>query len=466
MWTAVYSDAEFHDDSSASPAFFVSKKNGELRLVVDYRGLTSQEQPDKFALPLIDTLLDKRSKSKVFSRLDLRNGFYQIRMADGDIFKIAFSRPGGLFERTSMQRIQENSFHLNLTKSSFDAECIEFLGFQISPAGVQPLAANVSSILPMPSTFSSRRAVRRFLATRPVLSIFDRSLPTRITYDASSSGIGAVLMQQHADSWYPTQFLSRTLSKLETNYPVTDKEWLAVIQALTKWRHYLQERFCFRSDHKPLLSLLSKTSTQLQDRPPQVQDKFSLRDDNVYFCKTRLYVPKHPVLRARLIAKHHDSCYAGHLWRYRRTECPSRGFYCPSLSQNVETYAKSCDICIRKKVTRHPVLPTSSPIAAPSRWQTGSLNVLGPLITDSPATPGSNTYILVFVAKLTKMLRLAACPQQLSAGKAATLFIEHAFRHHGLPERLLSCQGPHFTSTFWKHVFCALQTEVIRTTSD
>ena len=72
--------------------------------------------------------------------------------------------------------------------------------------------------------------------------------------------------------------------------------------------------------------------------------------------------------------------------------------------------------------------------------------------------------ILVFMDKLTKMLRLAACPQQLSAEHAAQLFIEHVFRHHGLPQKLISDKGPQFTSNFWKHVFASLQTKVATTT--
>ncbi|KAL8432412.1 hypothetical protein Efla_000189 [Eimeria flavescens] len=178
--------------SWASPVFFVSKKNGELNLVLDYRGLNSQTQPDKFSLPLINVLFDK---------------------------------------------------------------------MQIE-AGVQPVAANVSFILSMPSTFSSRTAVRRFLAganikyflaNSPALSIFNGSLPTRITCDASSFAIGAVLEQQNPDGWHPTLFLSRTLSQPEANYPVIDKEWLAVIYALTKWRHFLQQRSCIRIDYKLLV---------------------------------------------------------------------------------------------------------------------------------------------------------------------------------------------------------------------
>ncbi|KAL8424412.1 hypothetical protein Efla_001014 [Eimeria flavescens] len=135
-----------------------------------------------------------------------------------------------------------------------------------------------------------------------------------------------------------------------------------------------------------------------------------VRDDNVYFCTTRLYIPKHPVLRTRLIAEHCDSSCAGHPGRNRATEFLSCGFCWPSLSQDVKAYVKSCDVCMRNRVTRHSVAPPSSPITAPSRWHTVSLAVLGPFNTNSPATPGGNTCTLVFMDKLTKMLRLASCP--------------------------------------------------------
>ncbi|KAL8429497.1 hypothetical protein Efla_004894 [Eimeria flavescens] len=88
--------------SWASPAFFVSKNDGELQLVVDYSGLNSQAQQDEFPLPILDIIIDKLIKSKVLSRLNLRNGFSQIRTADGDIFKTFYSSPVGFFEWTVM----------------------------------------------------------------------------------------------------------------------------------------------------------------------------------------------------------------------------------------------------------------------------------------------------------------------------------------------------------------------------
>ncbi|KAL8432736.1 hypothetical protein Efla_004405 [Eimeria flavescens] len=130
----------------ASPVFFVSKKNGELRLVVDYRGLTSQAQPDKLPLPLTDVLIDKMSKSKLFSLLDLRIGFTRpLVMSElfkdlqfAQVYKDEIAVHSTTLSshhdhlRQVFRRVQKNAFCLNLSKCSFDAECIDFLGFQIS----------------------------------------------------------------------------------------------------------------------------------------------------------------------------------------------------------------------------------------------------------------------------------------------------------------------------------------------
>ena len=144
---------------------------------------------------------------------------------------------------------------------------------------------------------------------------------------------------------------------------------------------------------------------------PKPAENFSLEDDLVFFEGIWLLIPKHPTLRTRLVAEHHDTAYAGHLGRERTAEFLSRGFYWPSFRQNVRDYVKTCDICMRNKVIKHPPQPPLSSITAPSRWHTVSLDILGPFITNSPSPPQANTCILVFMDKLTKMLRLATCFQ-------------------------------------------------------
>ena len=75
-------------------------------------------------------------------------------------------------------------------------------------------------------------------------------------------GLGAVLEQQYRGNWQPVEFWSRKLKPAETRYSATDKEWLAVVEAIsTHWRHLLEGRPCIlRTDHKPLLGKLTKSS--------------------------------------------------------------------------------------------------------------------------------------------------------------------------------------------------------------
>ncbi|KAI3370531.1 hypothetical protein L3Q82_025288 [Scortum barcoo] len=82
----------------ASPIVIVRKKNGAVRMCIDYRLLNSRTIPDQYTTPCIDDVLDSMTGSKWFSVLDLRSGYYQIAMAEEDKEKTAFICPLGFFQ--------------------------------------------------------------------------------------------------------------------------------------------------------------------------------------------------------------------------------------------------------------------------------------------------------------------------------------------------------------------------------
>jgi len=86
----------------ASPVIFVKKKDGSLRLCVDYRRLNAVTVKDRYPLPRIDSILDRLGGSTIFSKLDLKSGYNQIPIEEADIPKTAFSTNFGLFEFTVM----------------------------------------------------------------------------------------------------------------------------------------------------------------------------------------------------------------------------------------------------------------------------------------------------------------------------------------------------------------------------
>ena len=74
----------------AVPILFTLKKNGELQLCIDYCGLNAIMIKNQYFLPLISELLDRVNSSVIFSKIDLKNTYHQIRIREGDEWKTAF----------------------------------------------------------------------------------------------------------------------------------------------------------------------------------------------------------------------------------------------------------------------------------------------------------------------------------------------------------------------------------------
>ena len=112
-----------------APILFAKKKDGKLRMCIDYRKLNENTVKDSFPLPRIDELLTRLHGAKCFSKLDLRDGYHQLEMAPQDREKTAFTTRYGTYEFLVMP------FGLCNAPSTFQ-RCMNHVFFELLDKGV------------------------------------------------------------------------------------------------------------------------------------------------------------------------------------------------------------------------------------------------------------------------------------------------------------------------------------------
>ncbi|KAG8503369.1 hypothetical protein CXB51_001413 [Gossypium anomalum] len=253
-----------------APVLFVKKKDGSLRLCIDYRQLNKVTIKNKYHLPRIDDLFDQLKCATVFSKINLYFGYYQLRSKDSDVPKTAFRTRYGNYEFLVMPFGLTNALavFMNLMNRIFnpylDRKCefwlreVSFLRHIVSAEGVRVNPNNISAIVNwklLKNMLKSEKDVKfewtdkcqqsfdrlKVLLTEASVLVQSKSGKEFIVYsDASLNGLGCVLMQNGK----VVAYASRQLKPHERNYPTHDLE-LAVIKDLNlrqrRWLELLKD---------------------------------------------------------------------------------------------------------------------------------------------------------------------------------------------------------------------------------
>jgi len=112
-----------------SPVLFIRKKNGSMRMCIDYRSLNAVTIKNKYPLPRIDDLLDQLKRAKYFSKIDLRSGCHQMKIRPEDIPKTAFVTRYGQYEFTvvSFGLTNAPAYFMNMMNKVFMEELDKFV---------------------------------------------------------------------------------------------------------------------------------------------------------------------------------------------------------------------------------------------------------------------------------------------------------------------------------------------------
>ncbi|EKD17763.1 polymerase [Drepanopeziza brunnea f. sp. 'multigermtubi' MB_m1] len=280
----------------SAPILFTKKKDGSIKLCVDYRRLNSITQKDPYPLPLIDEMMARISQAKIFTKIDIQQAFHRIRISleseDLTTFRSRYGTykykvlPFGLTNRPAtfqrfineiliehlddfcsaylndiliystnelehtehvkkiMRILNDHGLQADIKKCEFSVYKTKFLKFII----------NTNDIEVDPDKIADK--LKLALQHAPILCHFDPYKQTRLETDSSDSVVTSVLSQLQDDGFYhPVEFFSKTMTDAKLNYPIHDKELLAIFRSFQNYKLELlgsQKSIHVYTDHRTL----------------------------------------------------------------------------------------------------------------------------------------------------------------------------------------------------------------------
>ncbi|KAE8723917.1 hypothetical protein F3Y22_tig00011277pilonHSYRG00002 [Hibiscus syriacus] len=337
-----------------------------------------------------------------FIKLDLRSGYYQVRIVEGDEPKIACVTRYGSYEFLVMPFGFTNALTTLCT---------------LMNKGYSKIATALTELLKKDKVWEwstkcqdTFEKIKEAIMNEPVLVFPNYTKSFVVFTDASDVAIGGVLMQEG----HPVAYESRKLNETERRYSVHEKEMTAVVHCLRTWRHYLLgSKFVAFTDN--VANIYCLTQKKLSPKQARWQE-----------CLARL--------RKELMKECHDSKWAGHPGVDRTLALLSKQYYWPHKAEDVQAYVKTCLVYKQDKIEEKKPAGQLQPLPIPEHpWESISMD----FIIGLPKIDGLSS-IMVVVNRFSKYATFIPASKVCPAVEAARLFLKHVVKYWGMSKTISS----------------------------
>ncbi|GBG82271.1 hypothetical protein CBR_g34555 [Chara braunii] len=448
-----------------APVLFAHKADGTLRLCIDYRGLNRYTVKNSYPMPRADELFDRLAGNRFFTKIDLRSGYQQIRVAAEDQPKTTFRLRFGHYEFTVMpfgltnipatfettmndifgdileeyvlvylddilvysrtledhirhlrdvlQRLRKHGFYAKLSKCRFAQRKVDFLGHHVSDWGLHMDDAKITAIAEWPVPTSVKQ-LRSFLGLTSYYSNFIQGYASFTTQPIKGE----------------TNRVADALSRRPDHNQETIH--LAAISITTVDQSVIdayRTQYCHNPDYRIIHATL---------RSGKTVPSYSLGENGLVYwhgrfgqLEPRICIPFTGQLRVQAVAEFHDQAVVGHMGFHKTLAHVCRLYVWPKSKDFVKAYIQECPTCQEVNSANHLPYGLLQPLPIPEgRGQSISMDFIGPL---RPPTERGHDAISVIVDRFTKRARFVPCRYRISAREVTNIVFDRVVRDHGLP---------------------------------